>query len=160
MGSQSSASIEIGGPLAKTNLEALVDAIVGQGVQTDDGPDLSDPDQVEQYVLDAIEHGKILSMYDQSASWGNFDYLTAACQELKLVYRHSWDGNYDYGPGVVYWDSSMKPGEPFEGEVSYDGNVMVCFDIVVKKLKDGTWEEYRRRLSLLSDKLPPLKWDE
>lgn len=99
MADRVSVSISIGGDLAATLCDQLVDLIIGEGLSTDwDGPDF---DAAQIPTDDALR------LYAHEVAWGRLDDLEGFCRDHHLPFVR-WSGGYpgQFGPEIAVFTGS------------------------------------------------------
>lgn len=105
------ASIEIGGTLPRSALEALVDVILGEGVGYEYGSCL----ETKQQVLDYIESRNDLTLFlcANEVPWGEFTELQQFCERHQMHYKLCYDGYFDS------WSAGVKIYNPLTGDKTW-----------------------------------------
>ncbi len=104
MSEQLAADIQIGGKVRRRVAEVLCSVIAAERVSLEWGEVLFEPKTVDDLLAARVDNGDgllTLRLYDNEASWGEFDSLERFLQEHKIPFCRYTEGKYDYEPEVV-----------------------------------------------------------
>ena len=106
MGEYYPAEIHIGGPIRKTALNKLVKVIVSQGVSLKD----YDEAPADEYSLkEAFGQATIVKLYDDQASYGQFDELEAFLVRHRIHFERHSDAHYEFDAENVNYRGGKEP---------------------------------------------------
>ncbi len=104
MSEKLAAEINIGGKVRRPVAEVLRDVIAAERVSLEWGDVPFEPKTVDDLLAARVDNGSgllTLRLYDDQASWGEFDSLERFLQEHKIPFVRHTEGKYDYDPEVV-----------------------------------------------------------
>jgi hypothetical protein len=98
------AEIQIGGKVRRRVAEELCDVIATERLALDWGDARFEPKTIDDLLAARFDNGDgllTLRLYDDQASWGEFDSLERFLQEHKIPFARYTEGKYDFDPEVV-----------------------------------------------------------
>ena len=104
MSERLAADIQIGGKVRRRVAEVLCSLITAERVSLEWGDVPFEPKTVDDLLAARVDDGDgllTLRLYDDQASWGEFDSLERFLQEHKIPFIRYTEGKYDYDPEVV-----------------------------------------------------------
>jgi len=104
MSERIAAEIQIGGKVRRSVAEELCEFIAAERASLEWGGKPFEPKTVDELLAARCDSGDgihILQLYDDEASWGEFDDLEEFLREHKIPFVRYTAGKYDYDPEVV-----------------------------------------------------------
>ena len=104
MSERIAAEIQIGGKVRRSVAEELCGVIATERVSLEWGGSPFKPRTVDELLAARHDNGDgllTLRLYDDEASWGEFDDLEEFLREHKIPFVRYTEGKYDYDPEVV-----------------------------------------------------------
>jgi len=154
MGDYFSASIEVGGPMTKPTLDALVAAIVTDGPSIGDDYGGGDPGEQEyrDAIAEAAAANEPLKLCDEQARSGTFESIEEFCEKNGLAFVRSSEAYCEFGAEIVWFQPGMKQTDFV---VSVSGDACISVDDI-RECMSGTPEEQVQKLNAyLALKTPP-----
>ena len=151
MGEHFPAKIDIGGKIPAELLPELTQLAVADGLAVDWG---GEPITEVEDLLRAVDDDNCLTLYDEQASYGEFDDLETFLRNNDIPYDRASDPHFEYGGCIVMFRPGMKAPRYFPQQ---DGWIMVKVADLEPLLKKRTTLAIKNRLrELLGDDIPPL----
>ena len=104
MSERLAAEIQIGSKVRRRVAEVLCSVIAAERVSLEWGDVPFEPKTVDDLLAARFDNGDgllTLRLYDDQASWGEFDGLEHFLHEHKIPFVRHTEGKYDYDPEVV-----------------------------------------------------------
>ena len=104
MSERLAAEIQIGSKVRRRVAEVLCSVIAAERVSLEWGDVPFEPKTIDDLLAARFDNGDgllTLRLYDDQASWGEFDSLESFLQEHKIPFVRYTEGKYDYDPEVV-----------------------------------------------------------
>lgn len=104
MSERLAAEIRIGGKVRRSVALELCAVIATERISLDWGEAPFEPKTVDDLLAARVDHDDklfVLRLYDDQASWGEFDDLEEFLRENDIPFVRHTEGKYDYDPEVV-----------------------------------------------------------
>jgi hypothetical protein len=152
------AQIEIGGPVPRTLVPALLEHIDNEGLRWNWSEDEVRATTAEELIEELRQHETdVLRVGHDEASYGAFDDLEAFLFKHNIAFDRQTDGKYDYDGHLVRFRDGMR--EPHESLATHNGLPVIWVEDlrpIQELLQQGNHEEAQQQLDQLLDPVPPL----
>ena len=159
------AEIQIGGKVRRSVAEELCGVITTERVSLEWGDVSFEPKTVEDLLAARFDNGDgllTLRLYDDHASWGEFDILEGFLRGHRVPFVRYTEGKYDYDPEVVAFHPScglvQEPTDHRRNPIVQAATLKPIADtlaIILAEMRSGDVDaaRLRRKLQRLYGKL-------
>jgi len=143
------AEIHMGGPIPRQLRQRLIDAVVAQGVRLNDH---DGPGATEESVQEALREGQILCLYDDQASYGQFDELEMFLVQYRIHFNRHSDG---YCERDAHWVFYRGADSPLAMPSDQTAGILLYRESVAEMLDDERIDDHAKVVALRGLVYPP-----
>jgi hypothetical protein len=141
--------IHIGGPIPRRLLKRLIAAIVAEGLSL---TNYGDPAATPSTLQKALEAGEIVHLYDDQATYGQFEGLENFLARHRIHFNRHSDSRYEFSAENVYCRGGKRPIVLFATE---EGCPLLSCDEVTAILDNASLDDTAKLRAIRRKAAPP-----